>query len=351
MRDARMDEWLDAYRQELRYAHARRPDGPVETVFFGGGTPSLMSADLVAGIIAQIDALWGLSAQAEITLEANPVSAARAQLAALRDVGVTRLSLGVQAFDDAALAFLGRTHSADEARHAFAAAQEIFTHASFDLIYARPGQNTAAWAQELSAALALAPRHMSLYQLTIEPQTAFAKLAAAGKLTPPDEETAAALYEVTQELTAAAGLPAYEVSNHAAAGHACRHNVASWRGGDYVGIGPGAHGRISTGAARYATFALRQPQAWLDAVSRAGHGWDGVKKLDKAAYEAEALMLGLRLVDGLSFADLRARAIDIAPQRLARLRADGLLSDDPHRLQASAKGRLLLDYVLGELLA
>ena len=351
MRNVETDAWLDAYRTELRHAHGLRPDGPVETVFFGGGTPSLMPREMVAGILQQIDALWGLSARAEITLEANPVSAARAHLGALRDVGVTRLSLGVQAFDDDALAFLGRTHSADEAHHAFMAAQDIFPRASFDLIYARPGQHPDAWAQELSAALALAPQHMSLYQLTIEPQTAFAKLVAAGKMTPPDEDVAAALYEVTQELTAAAGLPAYEVSNHAAAGHACRHNVASWRGGDYLGIGPGAHGRVSTQEARFATVARRQPQAWLAGVAANGHGWESSVKLDAAAYQAEALMLGLRLVDGLPLADLQARHIDIAPPRLERLRADGLLSDDRQRLQASAKGRLLLDYVLGELLA
>jgi putative oxygen-independent coproporphyrinogen III oxidase len=352
---ADMSVWQDAYTRELDHAFCVRPHGPVETVFFGGGTPSLMSPDLVGAILGAVDARWGLAAGAEVTLEANPMSAPEAHLQDLRAVGVTRLSLGVQAFDDKALKLLGRTHSADDAKTAFAAAQEIFPRASFDLIYARPHQSLAAWHDELSAALALGPQHMSLYQLTIEPGTPFAKLAAAGKLITPGEDDAAALYEVTQELTQAAGLAAYEISNHAAPGHACRHNVASWRGGDYIGLGPGAHGRVSTKQGRFATQAIKNPQDWLAAVAAdatgGGHGWEVMQALDQEANSAEAVMLGLRLNDGVALADLAARGVVLDAARLAQARRDGLLSDDTTRLQASAQGRLLLDYLLGVLLA
>lgn len=351
MRDADMGAWQKAYYSELAHAHGLRPDGPVETVFFGGGTPSLMSADLVAALLGEIDRLWGLAANAEITLEANPVSAPEAHLAALRAAGVTRLSLGVQAFDDAALKFLGRTHSAANAKMAFLAAEEIFPRASFDLIYARPAQSVAQWRAELSAALALGPQHMSLYQLTIEPDTPFARLHAAGRFRVPEDEAAAALYEVTQELTAKAGLPAYEISNHGMAGHACRHNVASWQGGDYLGIGPGAHGRLTIDGVRHATQALRQPKHWLDAVAAHGHGWESLHGLDAEARQAEAVMLGLRLIEGVALDDLAARNVVLSAERLARARADGLLSHDTTRLQASPQGRLLLDYLLGILLA
>ena len=345
------DVWRTAYTRELDHAVSMRPQGPVETVFFGGGTPSLMSPDLVAAILTAVDARWGLAAGAEVTLEANPMSAPEAHLEALRAAGVTRLSLGVQAFDDAALKKLGRTHSAEDARTAFAAAQKIFPRASFDLIYARPAQSVAAWRQELQAALALGPQHMSLYQLTIEPDTPYARLAAAGKLITPDEDMAAALYEVTQELTQAAGLRAYEISNHAVPGHGCRHNVASWQGGDYIGLGPGAHGRITHDGSRLATQAIKNPQDWLAAVAAKGHGWQETQKLQAEEVMAEAVMLGLRLHDGIALADLQARGISFEPSRLDGARADGLLSGDKTRLQASPTGRLLLDYLLGRLLA
>jgi oxygen-independent coproporphyrinogen-3 oxidase len=348
--NAATQDWLVAYRAELTHAHGLRPGGPVESVFFGGGTPSLMPPDLVAGILQTIDQLWGLAAAAEISLEANPMSAAQSHLQKLRHAGVTRLSLGVQAFDDKALKFLGRTHSASDAQHAYAAARAIFDSTSFDLIYARPDQSVDAWQTELSAALALAPQHMSLYQLTIEPGTPFFARARQGRLSMPDEDVAADLYELTQSLCAAAGLPAYEVSNHAESGHRCRHNQAIWQGGDYLGIGPGAHGRLTVDGKKHASLALRQPQEWLTACREKGHGWQ-IDKLSDAAAAEEMVMLGLRLVDGRSIEALAAQGVSLDPMRRAALQEDGLLSARDDVLQASAKGRLLLDYIIGRLLA
>ena len=347
---ARQEDWLAAYCSELTHAHGLRPHGPVKTVFFGGGTPSLMPGDLVAGILQEIDRLWGLTDDPEITLEANPVSAAQAHLQELRHAGITRLSLGVQAFDNAALKFLGRTHSASDAQHAFAAAQDIFDSASFDLIYARPDQSLADWEKELAAALTLAPQHMSLYQLTIEPGTAFYARAQQGRLQVPDEDTAADLYEATQNLCAAAGLPAYEVSSHAAPPHRCRHNQTIWQGGDYLGIGPGAHGRMTINGTKHASLAMRQPQDWLAACRQNGHGWQ-LRELTAAAAAEEAVMLGLRLVEGRSRAALAAQGVKLDSARVAALQQDGLLSPQKDVLQTTEKGRLLLDYIIARLLA
>ena len=347
---ASQKDWLAAYRAELAHAHGLRPHGPVQSVFFGGGTPSLMPGDLVAGVLQEIDRLWGLAGGAEITLEANPVSAAEAHLQELRHAGITRLSLGVQAFDDDALKFLGRTHSVNDAQHAFAAAQDIFDSASFDLIYARPAQSLAAWQKELTAALALAPNHMSLYQLTIEPGTAFYARAQQGRLRVPDEDAAADLYEATQNLCAGAGLPAYEVSNHAAPPHRCRHNQATWQGGDYLGIGPGAHGRVTINGIKHASLAMRQPQDWLAACRQNGHGWQ-LRELTAASAAEEAVMLGLRLVEGRPLAELAAQGVMLDGTRLAALQQDGLLSAQKDVLQATEKGRLLLDYIIARLLA
>ena len=347
---ARQEDWLAAYCGELTHAHGLRPQGPVKTVFFGGGTPSLMPSDLVAGILQEIDRLWGLTDDAEITLEANPVSAAQVYLQELRHAGITRLSLGVQAFDDAALKFLGRTHSANDAQHAFAAAQDIFDSASFDLIYARPDQSLADWEKELAAALKLAPQHMSLYQLTIEPGTAFYARAQQGRLRVPDEDAAADLYEATQNLCAGAGLPAYEVSNHAAPPHRCRHNQAIWQGGDYLGIGPGAHGRMTINGTKHASLAVRQPQDWLAACRENGHGWQ-LRALTAAAAAEEAVMLGLRLVGGRSRAALEAQGVMLDSARVTALQQDDLLSAQKDVLQTTEKGRLLLDYIIARLLA
>ena len=347
---ARQEDWLAAYCSELTHAHGLRPQGPVKTVFFGGGTPSLMPSDLVAGILQEIDRLWGLTDDAEITLEANPVSAAQVYLQELRHAGITRLSLGVQAFDDAALKFLGRTHSANDAQHAFAAAQDIFDSASFDLIYARPDQSLADWEKELAAALKLAPQHMSLYQLTIEPGTAFYARAQQGRLRVPDEDAAADLYEATQNLCAGAGLPAYEVSNHAAPPDRCRHNQAIWQGGDYLGIGPGAHGRMTINGTKHASLAVRQPQDWLAACRENGHGWQ-LRALTAAAAAEEAVMLGLRLVGGRSRAALEAQGVMLDSARVTALQQDDLLSAQKDVLQTTEKGRLLLDYIIARLLA
>ena len=347
---ATQEDWLAAYCGELTHAHGLRPHGPVETVFFGGGTPSLMPAELVGDILNHIDALWGLAAQAEISLEANPISAAAPHMQKLRQAGITRLSLGVQAFDDAALRFLGRTHSVADARAAFGDAQRIFDSASFDLIYARPAQSLADWQKELSAALALAPRHMSLYQLTIEPDTPFHARMRQGKLAMPDEEAAADLYEMTQSLCAAAGLPAYEISNHAAPAHICRHNQAIWQGGDYAGIGPGAHGRLTLDGTKHASLAARQPQEWLAACREKGHGWQ-LTKLPAIEAAEEAVMLGLRLTEGRALTDLATQGVALDKARILPLQEDGLLMAQPDRLQASEKGRLLLDYILARLLA
>ena len=347
---ATQEDWLAAYCRELTHAHGLRPHGPVETVFFGGGTPSLMPAELVGDILNHIDALWGLAAQAEISLEANPISAAAPHMQKLRQAGITRLSLGVQAFDDAALRFLGRTHSVADARAAFVDAQRIFDSASFDLIYARPAQSLADWQKELSAALALAPQHMSLYQLTIEPDTPFHARMRQGKLAMPDEEAAADLYEMTQSLCAAAGLPAYEISNHAAPAHICRHNQAIWQGGDYAGIGPGAHGRLTLDGTKHASLAAHQPQEWLAACREKGHGWQ-LTKLPAIEAAEEAVMLGLRLTEGRALTDLAAQGVALDKARILPLQEDGLLMAQPDRLQASEKGRLLLDYILARLLA
>tara|TARA_B100000963_G_scaffold246507_1_gene215866 strand:- start:1234 stop:2391 length:1158 start_codon:yes stop_codon:yes gene_type:complete len=346
---ATQDDWLAAYQAELAHAHGLRPHGPVRSVFFGGGTPSLMPGDLVGGILQEIDQLWGLAVDAEITLEANPVSAAQVHLQELRHIGITRLSLGVQAFDDSVLKSLGRTHSANDALQAFVAAQDIFDSASFDLIYARPDQSLAAWKKELAAALALAPQHMSLYQLTIEPGTAFYARAQKGRLHVPNEDAAADLYEVTQSLCAAAGLPAYEVSNHAEPPHRCRHNQAVWQGGDYLGIGPGAHGRVTINGTKHASLAMRSPQDWLAACRQNGHGWQ-LRKLSAAAVAEESVMLGLRLVEGRSREALVAQGVMLDGARIVALQKDGLLSPKKDVLQATEKGRLLLDYIIARLL-
>ena len=353
MRDMQPAAWRTAYRAELAYAASQRPSGPVQTVFFGGGTPSMMPPDLVADILAEIDRLWGLAADAEITLEANPVSAPLAQLQAMAQAGVTRLSLGVQSLDDAALKFLGRTHRAADAVAAFEAARACFRHVSLDLIYARPDQSVDAWRAELADALALQPDHMSLYQLTIEPKTPFHRLHEAGRFAVPSEDGAADLYEVTQEMCTQAGLPAYEVSNHARPGHACRHNVGSWQGHDYLGIGPGAHGRLSDAQGRRATHAIRAPQEWLAAVNTQGHGWAEDTRLDLMDTQAEALMLGLRLVEGVSLARLQGLGLSLDADRhppLEGLKDNGLIEVTPTHLRATPSGRLVLDQIIAALL-
>ncbi|MEM6440275.1 MAG: radical SAM family heme chaperone HemW [Pseudomonadota bacterium] len=343
--------WRDALVAQMRAA--REMTGPrcARSLFFGGGTPSLMPPQTVAAVIDAAEALWGLDEGAEITLEANPTSVEADRFAAYAAAGVNRVSMGVQALNDPDLKALGRMHSAAEARAAFDIARAAFDRVSFDLIYARQHQTAAAWEAELAEALALAVDHLSLYQLTIEPGTAFGGLHARGRLRglPPDAR-AADMYEITQDLTQAAGMPAYEVSNHAARRAESRHNLVYWRQGDYVGIGPGAHGRVTVGGRRLATETARAPDAWLEAAAAgpAAFACEAISLEDQAI---EYLMMALRLAEGADL-DRYARLAGAPPDpaRLDPLIEDGLLVLSGARLAATAQGRPLLDALLRELL-
>jgi oxygen-independent coproporphyrinogen-3 oxidase len=320
------------------------------SIFFGGGTPSLMAPEAVAAVIDRARTLFPPRGAIEITLEANPTDAEAARFAALAGAGVNRLSMGVQALDDAALAFLGRNHSADEARRAVAVAARAFPRLSIDLIYARPDQTVADWRAELAGAIDMGFEHVSPYQLTIEPTTAFGRAVARGAWTPPDEDRSAALYETTQTVLEAAGFDAYEVSNHAR-GTAARsaHNLHVWRGGDYLGLGPGAHGRLTLQGARTATVAHRGIGAYVAGVA-AGTPWsERETQSDRDAAE-EKVLLGLRTVEGVALDALAmlGRTADAEP--LAGLIADGFLAVDADRLRATAAGRPVLDGVLRALL-
>ncbi len=348
--------WRAALLRDIDHQADRLAGRRVGSIFFGGGTPSLMPPETVAAVIDRIVARWPLRDGVEITLEANPTSVEAARFAAAAAAGVNRISLGVQALDPAALRFLGRQHGVDEALAAVGLAHRHAGRVSFDLIYTRPGQGLADWRAELGRALALADGHLSLYQLTIEEGTAFHLAAARGTLTLPDDETGAALYEATQAMCAEAGLPAYEISNHAAPGHECRHNLIYWRGGEYAGIGPGAHGRIRRGGAWRATAQRRRPEDWLAAVERAGHAIETDAAIDADARAEERLMMGLRLVEGVALAGFAAdigRALPdwIGAVRLRPLLADGYLALDETRLRATPKGRQVLNAVLARLLA
>jgi oxygen-independent coproporphyrinogen-3 oxidase len=348
--------WRDALLKELEHAAREAPGRRVETIFFGGGTPSLMAPETVAAVIERTRSLWDCASQVEITLEANPTSVEAGRFAALAEAGINRVSLGVQALDNAALEFLGREHSADEALEALDTARRHFARFSFDLIYARPGQTPEAWAQELERALGLAGEHLSLYQLTIERGTRFFTDYARGAFVLPDEEASAAMFEATQARLAAAGLPAYEISNHAHPGAACRHNLIYWRYQDYVGIGPGAHGRFAEGEAKRATRRASGPEAWLEAVERTGHGTAESSVVAGQDMVEEALMMGLRLADGIdraTFASITGAdpvaALDEA--RLAPLVKAGFLEVAPDCFRATAAGRQRLNALLARLIA
>jgi oxygen-independent coproporphyrinogen-3 oxidase len=347
--------WRRALLAELDHYAQATPGRRVTSVFFGGGTPSLMEPQTVAAVIARIAQRWDLAEDAEITLEANPTSVEAGRFAALRAAGVNRVSLGIQALDDDALRFLGRQHSAAEALSALEIARAQFARWSFDLIAARPGQSAAAWRAELGRALREAPEHLSVYQLTIEVGTAFHGAWRRGELVPPGEETAAALYEGTQEVLEGAGLPAYEISNHARSGAKSRHNLTYWRYGDYAGIGPGAHGRLSLGGQKLATRQHRAPEAWLDAVERAGHATRSASPLSRDQRLAELVMMGLRLREGVARSAFR-RELESDPEdlldaaRLSHLREAALVSLDATGLRATAAGRQRLDGVLDYLL-
>ncbi|MBX3455591.1 radical SAM family heme chaperone HemW [Ferrovibrio sp.] len=331
-------------------------DAKLTSVFFGGGTPSLMAPETTAAILAEAEKLYGFASDIEITLEANPNSAEAGKFVGFRAAGVNRLSIGVQSFDAQALRFLGRAHDADEARQAIKAARRSMPRYSFDLIYARPSQDEAAWRDELGAALDLAGDHLSLYTLTIEPNTGFAGAVARGAIKPMEDDAQAALYDLTQEIMQQAGLPAYEISNHARPGGESRHNLVYWRSGAYLGIGPGAHARLRENGQWLARQTLRKPEVWLEAVQAKGSGLESETPVDARQRAEEALMMGLRLREGVYDVNLRAASgIGLAelvpPARSKPLEAAGLLQRDPHRLVATDAGRAVLDGLLARLLA
>ncbi len=345
-------QWADALAREL--AHMRGLTGPrhVSSIFFGGGTPSLMEVATVDAVLRQIAKLWTVDADVEISLEANPTSVEAERFRGYRAAGVNRLSLGVQSLDDKQLKFLGRLHSADEALAAIGLAREIFPRLSFDLIYARPGQTVEEWARELRMALAHAADHLSLYQLTIEDGTAFARLYEKGAFKLPEEEDAATLYRLTGEICAEAGLSAYEVSNYARPDAECRHNLVYWRYGDYAGVGPGAHGRIATSEGRLATATLKTPGAWIAAVEKNGHGLEVTDRVSASEQGDEMMLMGLRLEEGVSLARYeRLTGSALAPARIDGLIRDGALLRNGDIIKATPEGRLVLNGVLGRLLA
>ena len=341
------DRLAKAYARELQYVANLTGPRFVESIFFGGGTPSLMQPGTVARIIDTISSVWSLDADAEITLEANPGSVEAARFQGYKSAGVNRVSLGVQSLDDAELKALGRIHSAAEAISAIDIAQRIFDRSSFDLIYARTRQTPDDWRAELDAALKMANGgHLSLYQLTIEPDTPFASLHALGKLIVPDPDQSLALYEITQELTQHAGLPAYEISNHARPGEESRHNLIYWRYGEYAGIGPGAHGRIDANNERVATSTERHPETWVDCVEASNHGFTTHEKLNHDQQADEMLIMGLRLNEGLDLEALQQRTKrSPAPSAIATLQDDGLIEvfENGKRIRASNNGRFILN--------
>ena len=346
--------WTRALLTDLDHHAGLVPGREVGSVFFGGGTPSLMPPETVAALLDRVRSGWAVAPDLEVTLEANPNSAEAARFRAFAAAGVNRLSLGVQALEPAALRMLGRAHDRGEAIAAIEHARNAFARFSFDLIYARPGQSLAAWRHELDEALTFAGDHLSVYQLTIEPGTAFATLARRGELSMPAEEDAAALFETTQDRLAAHSLPAYEISNHARPGAECRHNLAYWRYQDYVGVGPGAHGRLTIGDVKYAIRQHRLPERWLTAVETAETGSEEFTAIDRDSAIEEMLMMGLRLTEGVSRARLeRAAGRDaeaLFGDRLAPLVEGGFLTLDRERLAANAAGRQRLNAVLAALL-
>lgn len=353
------EDWRSGLTAEARHMRALTGPRPADTVFFGGGTPSLMEPATVAAVLEEIDQLWGLANNAEITLEANPTSVEAERFRGYAAAGINRVSLGVQALNDPDLKALGRMHSVAEARAALDIARANFARISFDLIYARTGQTPAAWAAELSEALDMAADHLSLYQLMIEPGTRFGELFARGRLSIPPDDAAAEMYEITEEMTSAAGLPAYEISNHARAGAEGRHNLIYWRYGDYAGIGPGAHGRLTdTNGRRSATRTRRDPADWLARTRAEGHAIEAIEPIPPEEQATEYMLMALRLAEG---ADLdrhealagmaRENGGTIPPERVERLVASGHLIRQGRHIAATAKGRIVLNTILAELLA
>jgi len=342
------EQWRDALLADLAHEAALTPGRTIASIFFGGGTPSLMPPATVEALIDAAARHWRLPSGAEITLEANPSSVEAARFRDLAEAGVNRVSLGLQALDDAALSFLGRAHDVDEGLAALATAQRHFGRVSFDLIYARPGQPLAAWEAELDRALGFGTEHLSLYQLTIEPGTRFATLAAQGRLTIPDADFAADLFEATRTRTAAAGLPAYEISNHARTGAESRHNLAYWRYRDYVGVGPGAHGRRGS----LASLRRKKPENWLAAVERNGNGIESEEALPPATRAVEALLMGLRLAEGVDLTRIRMLGEGEPPldaRAVAQLEIQGLVTRSGDRLAVTDAGMPVLEAILREI--
>jgi len=343
--------WRDAYIREIRRTAAETPHRILRSVFFGGGTPSMMDPDLVDAILREVRAAWPAANDIEITLEANPTSVEAGRFQGYRDAGVNRVSMGVQALNDADLKALGRLHSASEAMAAFDVARTVFDRVSFDLIYARQDQTVAAWKTELKQALTLAIDHVSLYQLTIEDGTAFGDRYAAGKLRGlPDEDRATDMYEITQAITTDAGYHTYEVSNHAKPGQESRHNLLYWHYGDYVGIGPGAHGRVTIDGQRYATEAPLGPFDWLKAVRTKGNGELERTALTLAEQTSEFLLMGLRVTEGVALSRLAALSGGAYDKNIHDLKELGMVEVKDDHLRMTQKGRPLLNAVLNQLL-
>jgi putative oxygen-independent coproporphyrinogen III oxidase len=342
-----------AFAAEIATTAARVGGRTVSTIFFGGGTPSLMQPATVSAILDAIARHWSIAPDVEVTLEANPTSVEATRFRGFRSAGVNRVSLGVQALDDGALKALGRLHSAQEALRAVALARSIFERYSFDLIYARPDQTPRAWAAELKSALAEAGEHLSLYQLTIEQNTPFAALHAAGKLVVPDDDMARVLYDTTQAVCTSAGLPAYEISNHARPGAECRHNLIYWRAHEYAGIGPGAHGRLEIAGKRRATATDKQPSRWLARVESLGHGAVNDEALTREQVADEFLLMGLRLAEGIDparYARLADRPLD--PRRVALLHEHGAVETTASgKLRLTLAGFPVLNAVVADLAA
>ena len=345
--------WERGFISEINRLADETPGRVLTSIFFGGGTPSLMPPDLVGAVIEAARSRWALANDVEITLEANPTSVEAGRFRAYRDTGVNRVSVGVQALNDADLRALGRLHTVDEARAAVALAQEVFDRSSFDLIYARQGQTLDDWRAELEQAVGMSAGHLSLYQLTIEDGTAFGDRFKRGKLRGlPDSDLAADLYQVTQEICADAGLPAYEVSNHAVPGDESRHNMIYWRSGDWLGIGPGAHGRLTLGGRRVATAALPAPGDWLERVEKEGSGELPREVLPETEEVTELLMMGLRISEGVDESVLnRFAGSNVLINKIRYLKDLGLLCSNDGRLMATDAGRPVLNAVLLELLS
>lgn len=355
VRHAAIDEarFVRAFSAEIAATAARVPGRTVSSIFFGGGTPSLMQPATVGALLDAVARHWTVAPDVEVTLEANPTSVEATRFRGYRAAGVNRVSLGVQALSDSALKELGRLHTAKEALDAVAVARSCFERYSFDLIYARPGQTPQAWTDELRQAIAEAAEHLSLYQLTIEPETPFAALHAAGRLATPDDDMALVLYDATQEICANAGLPAYEISNHARPGAECRHNLVYWRGHEYAGVGPGAHGRLDVDGRRYATATERRPETWLMRVESLGHGLITDEVLTREEHADEFLLMGLRLAEGIDpqrYRALASRPLDA--RRIRLLREEGAVEETENgRLRVTKAGFPILDAVVADLAA